>query len=362
MAKNFDEELNYYKKYLQDYAAEKLQKSKNNLYNCPFCGSGTGKHGTGALKVFPDGIFKCFACNKTGNIYQLAQQVENLDFRQAKNFIYNKYFNYTSTAENKATGVVIADKKEKEFTDCTMFCKNAHRNIDQTDYFLKRGLTAATTRYFRCGFHRNFKTVESITDRAIIPTFYLDNRQVKTSYLARATQKAEDPKTFRGKKEIFNFYRAIKYPVIFLLEGEFDAMSFFELTGYGGVCALSGTAQYKLFCEKLIKYMAYTRAEKTVYLLLDNDTAGETTVTAILEYILNKELLEKLKIDRAAEEFVIRNILMPAPDTGDLYAGYKDLNELLVADREKAYRNVLQMFETERLNDIIDIVREKEKK
>ena len=43
-----------------------LQKSKNNQFICPICGSGTGKHKTGALHIFPNNnrVFcfsgKCF--------------------------------------------------------------------------------------------------------------------------------------------------------------------------------------------------------------------------------------------------------------------------------------------------------------
>lgn len=38
-----------------------LEKSKGSMYCCPFCGSGHGPNGTGAVKVYKDGTWVCFA-------------------------------------------------------------------------------------------------------------------------------------------------------------------------------------------------------------------------------------------------------------------------------------------------------------
>ncbi len=58
--------------HLSEYMAETIPKSKNHFWNCPFCGSGEGIHGTGALKLYEDDShFYCHKCGKYGNIVTL---------------------------------------------------------------------------------------------------------------------------------------------------------------------------------------------------------------------------------------------------------------------------------------------------
>ena len=66
------------------YSCEKfLRDSKNNMKNCPFCGSGSGPNGTGALKLYDTNTFYCFSCHKYGDIFDLIQNEYNVDFNEA---------------------------------------------------------------------------------------------------------------------------------------------------------------------------------------------------------------------------------------------------------------------------------------
>ena len=73
------------KPYLREYVERITEKSRNqrDQYVCPFCGSGTGKHRTGAFTVFPDHHFKCFSCGETGDIFDLIEKYENLTKHEA---------------------------------------------------------------------------------------------------------------------------------------------------------------------------------------------------------------------------------------------------------------------------------------
>lgn len=72
------------KTYLPEYVEMITEKSRgHNQYVCPFCGSGTGKHGTGAFTVFPDNQWKCFSCGETGDILDLIGKYENLSKTEA---------------------------------------------------------------------------------------------------------------------------------------------------------------------------------------------------------------------------------------------------------------------------------------
>ena len=55
------------------------RKAGRGMYVCPFCGSGTGKGKTGAFSIMKDGLrWKCFACNQSGDVFDLIGHHENL--------------------------------------------------------------------------------------------------------------------------------------------------------------------------------------------------------------------------------------------------------------------------------------------
>ena len=61
--------LDTLKSYLPQYVAQWTQKRKKSTYNCPFCGSGTGKNGTPAFGLYDDNMkFKCQSCGVQGTI------------------------------------------------------------------------------------------------------------------------------------------------------------------------------------------------------------------------------------------------------------------------------------------------------
>ncbi len=69
------------KAYLGDYIREITQESKGkNQYVCPFCGSGTGIHGTGAFTYYPENqTYNCFSCSENGDIFTLYAKLNSLD-------------------------------------------------------------------------------------------------------------------------------------------------------------------------------------------------------------------------------------------------------------------------------------------
>ena len=59
-----------------------LTKSKNNMYCCPFCGSGTKKNGTGALKLYDSNTWTCHSCQKSGDVIDLMQEYYHTDYNE----------------------------------------------------------------------------------------------------------------------------------------------------------------------------------------------------------------------------------------------------------------------------------------
>ena len=108
--KRTDETLNdnkeTLKKFLLDYIEEITKKSKGrNQYICPLCNSGTGANGTGAFTFNPEwNNFHCFACGKSGDIFTLYAEMNNLspisDFPTITDELSKKYHLLSSTSEN----------------------------------------------------------------------------------------------------------------------------------------------------------------------------------------------------------------------------------------------------------------------
>ncbi|MCM1316501.1 MAG: CHC2 zinc finger domain-containing protein [Alistipes senegalensis] len=94
------------KKFLLDYIEEITTKSKGrNQYICPLCNSGTGANGTGAFTFNPEwNNFHCFACGKSGDIFTLYAEINNLsltsDFHTISDELSKKYHLLSSTSEN----------------------------------------------------------------------------------------------------------------------------------------------------------------------------------------------------------------------------------------------------------------------
>lgn len=83
---------------LENYILSATQRSKHerNKYNCPFCGSGTKKNGTGALSINKrDGggkRWRCFACQRHGDIFDFAGYLHNTEDRYEQLSFVSEYF------------------------------------------------------------------------------------------------------------------------------------------------------------------------------------------------------------------------------------------------------------------------------
>ena len=114
MKKQFCQEKNeniiLIKSFLLDYVCEITKPSKHNgknQYICPLCNSGTGRNGTGAFTYYSDThSYTCFACGKSGDIFTLYAEMNNLsltsDFPQIIDDLEKKY-NIVSTYSTNST-------------------------------------------------------------------------------------------------------------------------------------------------------------------------------------------------------------------------------------------------------------------
>ena len=305
---------------------------------CPLCGNGSGHSGDGVTFIRDSFRVHCFKCGFGGDIISLKARENNCSYKDAafalalvlgiandydKKFVDKKLlaegnFNLNENfQQSNMPQIFSSNQLEEPPVDCTEFISNAEKNLDLTDYHLKRGLSWETAHKFKLGFVQNWShpKIQNAPEspRLIIPTS-------QYSYLARDVRQNlnDSAKKFSKQKfgaaHLFNV-DALNSDVLFIVEGEFDAMSFYEV-GFQAV-ALGSISNYRKLLDALItKKPSPNGFLPTIFILaLDNDKAGRATART-LRQIFN---------DLSFYNVIAKNI----------YGDFKDANDALVDDREK---------------------------
>lgn len=337
------------KGYLRNYVESVTQKSKGaNLYVCPLCGSGTGKSGTGAFSIKNGTSWKCFSCNAGGDIFDLYGAINgttdhNEQLRGLSEMYGIQVASYRSTAQedfspeyqnhvknerythNSIHTSVYTQADPPQQTDYTDFFLQAHKAVEQTDYWKRRGLGKETVDRFKLGYVAEWRHPKApkapASPRLIIPTS-------PYSYLARDTRETipEEQRAYSKSKvgsiQLFN-KKALQTATkpIFIVEGELDALSIIEVGGEA--VALGTTTKSKALIE-LLKAQAPAQA---LIIALDNDEAGQRA---------SRELTEGLQ-----------GLNIPCYSFNPC-GQYKDANEALQRDREAL---TIAVEEAEHLQD-----------
>ena len=345
---NRQDARNQLKGQLRAYVESITSKSKGaNMYVCPLCGSGEGHNGTGAFSI-KDGIsWKCFSCNRGGDIFDLIGDYEGIadhsgQLKRAGELFGVSIDSYRATAQEDFREYQKQPENERythsniHITDYTQFFLQANKDIGKTNYH--RGLSMETLNRFQIGYvesWRHPKAPQSTpsSPRLIIPIS-------KYSYLARDTRdhipaEQEDYKKskVKGRDKVSWTFNAQALQTatkpIFVVEGEIDALSIMEV---GGEAVALGSMNYTRAFLGLVKIK---RPVQPLILALDNETEPE----------------KKKKIERAYNE-----LIEGFADTEGLKAlnvpfyrlnpagKYKDANDALQADRE-AFRRAVEEAE-----------------
>ena len=316
------------KRNLKPYVESITNKSKGaNMYVCPLCHSGEGHNGTGAFSIKDGESWKCFSCNKGGDIFDLIGEVEGIadysDQLKRAGVLFGLTIDpYHSTAKEDFSPAPEYQNKPKNeqyahsdihtntyTNDYTQFFIQANRNIEKTSYH--RGLTLETLNRFKIGYIKSWRHPKApnapASPRLIIPTS-------KESYLARdiREQIPEKQKSYSKSKvgsiHLFNVkaLQIAKKP-IFIVEGELDALSIIDVGGEA--IGLGSTTKVK----SLLEILKTKGSIQPLIIALDNDEAGEKAYREL------SEGLQRLRIPFYR--------LNPAGD-------YKDANEALQRDRD----------------------------
>lgn len=321
------------KKELRNYVESITSKSKGtNMYVCPLCRSGTGHSKTGAFSIKNGTRWKCFSCNKGGDIFDLIGEVEEItDYTEQLKKAGELYGiiidSYRSSSQEEIKPEFQNHPKSNQYThnsihttiytrtqqtkeaDYTDFFLQANKNIKKTIYH--RGLSLEVLNRFKLGYVENWKHPKTpnapASPRLIIPTS-------KNSYLARDTREEipEEQKPYSKSKvgaiHIFNSkaLKEAKKPV-FVVEGELDALSIIEVGGEA--VALGTTTKVKA----LVELLKTQKSTQPLIIALDNDTSGKKATQELIEDLKGLNI-PYYRINPAGE--------------------YKDANEALQKNRE----------------------------
>ncbi len=316
------------------------QKGKNFFGVCPF----HNDHAPSMSVSSEKGIFKCFSCGATGNVFKFVSDFENISFVEAVQKIAEKVGItlksqiVTKKAKKNSLEYQIMDFSSLFFQNNLM----TEKGLTALNYLKSRALDEDTIKEFQIGlsFSSNSlyellktkkyenKTLVNLglinqnglnfhdifVHRIMFPIHNINGETV--GFTGRIYQKDSTPPKYLNSKEsyifkkgniLFNFHRAkdairIAKKVI-LVEGNMDAIRMYSV-GIKNTIALMGTSLTSYQIQELKKLRV------PIVLMFDNDSAGNIATYQ------NGNLLEKegmnvsvvrLSGEKDPDDYIIKN-------------------------------------------------------
>ena len=324
----------------------KLRGSKG-MALCPFHGEKT------ASMSFTDveNLFHCFGCKEGGDVFKYVQEINNLEFQEAVEFVADNYgfkLSYTDIWQNEDFKKY--QNKMNIISDYFREIMNSTASKKALDYLNSRGFDSSDIQKYSVSFIdsdiENFQKCckkNEIDDQDLKRlgfmssnnNFLFKNRilfpilNIRSEIVAFGGRALDDfgPKylnsseslLYKKNKNLYftrDFISSIKKKgYVFLVEGYFDVLALNKL-GYSNVASPSGTALTTQQLEVLSRYT------KKILLCFDNDEAGLAATERVLE--LRNQIGNKLEI----------NCL-------NLPQNYKDLSELFENNPE-SFKDILK--------------------
>lgn len=294
------------------------KKGKNYFGMCPF----HDDHNPSMSVSEEKGLFTCFVCHKTGNVFSFVQDYENISFIEAVKIVASK------VGIEIETGYKETSKYSKHYEAVDLALKFYQNNLKSQDgikareYLKNRGIADEVIEEFNIGYaSSNYDTItklltnkgydeEILIDAGISArgqtlydlfrnriTFPIHNPNGKpVGFSARIYEDVKEAKyintketpIFKKGKILFNYHRAQnearRVKSLIVVEGQMDAIRIYA-SGIKNVVATMGTA----LTDDHIKLLK--KLNVPIILCMDNDDAGEKAT------IQNGEALTKSSVD-----------------------------------------------------------------
>jgi len=309
---------------------ERSRKAGRDMYCCPVCKSGTGKNGTGALRIYQDSNrVQCFSGKQCfsdkgedtlGALRIIWQCGESEALERAGYILDNEHTEHKEYVKHQK-------HQEEAQTDHTFLYRQWHEALktspEALEYLHRRGITDESIERFNLGYcsswkHRKAGDRVSPSKRIIIP-------RTAGTYTARMIEKPRNEweegytKQVQGKqKDLFNLDALTGAATPIICEGELDAISLYQ-AGADAVIGIGTTTNAGTLLEEAKKH------PEAVYILaLDNDPVKEGGGSP------GRDAQNKLADDMAAAGLSVLNF-----DPAKIYGKAKDGNEAFTADPER---------------------------
>ncbi len=323
---------------ISDYVPLKMQ-GKNYFGICPF----HDDHSPSMSVSKERQMFKCFVCNKGGNVFTFVKDYENISFIEAVQKVADKVGIPLDIAKPKTE--ISKFKLEYEIMDyaTSIFQNNLNSKAGSAAkaYLEKRKINESIIKEFRIGYSLNEKDYlfnvlnkkhyninksdelglitkdglggyDKFQNRIMIPITNLDGHVV--GFTGRIFNGENSAKYINTKETIiykkgniiFNYFNAKKYikeeNSAILVEGNMDAIRMYS-SGIRNVLALMGTAITKEQIEILKKLRV------PIILMLDNDSAGELATLNIGKELVKDNIdckVVRLNGAKDPDEYIIK--------------------------------------------------------
>lgn len=312
------------------------KKGKNFFGVCPFHDDHTPSLSVSREK----GIYSCFTCHSTGNVFKFIQDYENVSFLEAVKIVADKVgitlnvdFKNTSKYESMYEAYDLAIK----YYQNNLKSKAGHK---AHEYLNNRGLSDEIIDEFEIGYassdpdtlsklllakeydeeaminsgliNRGKGLYDLFRDRVTFPIHNPSGRPV--AFSARIYEKKDGEAKYINTKEtpifkkgeiLFNYHRARnearKLKRIVLVEGQMDAIRVYA-SGVKNVVATMGTALTDMHVKLL------SRLNVEIVLCFDNDAAGEKATLAAGELLQKSGInptVVRLSGEKDPDEYIL---------------------------------------------------------
>lgn len=269
-------------------------------------------------------IVKCFSCNSSYDLISLYALDNNLDnSKDFKRIIDELALKYNvDTKANKSDTIKKVIKVIPKKEDYTKYINKCKKNIDKTDYLLKRGISEELQQKYNIGY--------DIKERMLVLPIS------KTCYLGRYTDDTNRYKHHKPKgttNELFNgnYLKDSDYKtIIWVTEAIIDALSLEEINEDIKAISLNSVNN----ASQLVQEAKDNNFKGVFMLALDTDTIGINASTDL------KEDLEAIGI----KSFIFNNTLDKYNVVSDDNTiKNKDINEWLLSDKEGLKKSVTSL-------------------
>ena len=336
-------ELDDLKSHLREYvetvttASGKEKPNGKTMYDCPLpgCESGTGKHKTGAFRVYDDSQrWYCFSCNKGGDIYDLCAAVENLDKSEATKRIIELYSRKAGEQQHDHKKPAPRTPEVQPAADYSADIERFAAALPGSEgerYLTGRGFNPETMQRFHLGYDAGRRCVTIPYNRR---GSYYGRRSVDPAAALKHNNLSG------VQMPLFNGDALKTSGAVFVVESPLCAIS---IAQEGGTAiALSGTKR-----ERLLKALDDLDTKPTLLLCLDADDPGRKA---------SDELAAALEA-KGFEPMDVAPVVMGGYSS-DAPEYRKDPNEVLQKDGGEALRAAI----AQTLADVQEIIDDREQR